>query len=76
MTQQQKQISIGAGAVIDAMGGDAELESDIARMALRLFRGARDDLRSALAESDAMQNVLPSGNIVVGMKPGDHIVEN
>jgi 2-phosphosulfolactate phosphatase len=51
---------IGAGAVADAVQqlGKVDLESDAARMAVRLFRGAKNDLRSALAEGAGGQNVI------------------
>jgi 2-phosphosulfolactate phosphatase len=52
---------IGAGAVIDAIGGGAELEPDVAQMALRLFRGARNDLRNAIAEGTGGRNVIAAG---------------
>jgi len=52
---------IGAGAVIDAIGGRAKLESDLAQMALRLLQGARDDLRSAMAEGAGGRNVTAAG---------------
>jgi 2-phosphosulfolactate phosphatase len=54
--------AIGAGAVIDAIGGEAaQLESDAARMALRLFRGARNDLRGAISEGAGGRNVIAAG---------------
>jgi 2-phosphosulfolactate phosphatase len=54
--------AIGAGAVIDAIGGEAaQLESDVARMALRLFRGARNDLRGAIGEGAGGRNVIAAG---------------
>jgi 2-phosphosulfolactate phosphatase len=52
--------AIGAGAVIASMG-DVELISDRARIARRLFDGARGDLRGALAESAGGRNVLANG---------------
>jgi 2-phosphosulfolactate phosphatase len=55
--------AIGAGAVIDALGRSrgVELESDVARVALGLFRSVRDDLRGALADSTGGRNVLAAG---------------
>jgi 2-phosphosulfolactate phosphatase len=53
--------AIGAGAVIDAIGDGAELQSDVARMALRLFRGAQNDLRGAIAEGAGGRNVIAAG---------------
>ena len=53
--------AIGAGAVIDAIGSCAELESDVARMALRLFQSARSDLRGALAQGSGGRNVIAAG---------------
>jgi 2-phosphosulfolactate phosphatase len=54
---------IGAGAVIAALAHKTSLslENDIARIAHRLFQSARQDLRSALAESTGGQNVLAVG---------------
>jgi 2-phosphosulfolactate phosphatase len=52
---------IGAGAVISAIQGEVTLESDVARMAVRLFRGAGDDLAEVLAEGDGGRNVLSAG---------------
>jgi 2-phosphosulfolactate phosphatase len=52
---------IGTGAVIDAIGDGAELQSDMARMALRLFQSARDDLRGAIAEGAGGRNVVAAG---------------
>jgi 2-phosphosulfolactate phosphatase len=51
---------IGAGAVADAAGqlGRVELQSDAARMAVRLFRGAKDDLSRALSEGAGGRNVI------------------
>lgn len=51
---------IGAGAVADALQqlGEVDFESDVARMAVRMFRGAKDDLRSALAEGAGGRNVI------------------
>jgi 2-phosphosulfolactate phosphatase len=51
---------IGAGAVIDAAQqlGEVEFESDAARMAVRLFRAAKDDLRNALAVGAGGRNVI------------------
>jgi 2-phosphosulfolactate phosphatase len=50
---------IGAGAVTDAVQqlGKVDFESDAARMAVRLFRGAKD-LRNALAEGAGGLNVI------------------
>lgn len=54
---------LGAGAVIDALFSRAgvELEGDLARMAARLFRCSRDDLRSVMADSIGGRNVLAVG---------------
>jgi 2-phosphosulfolactate phosphatase len=54
---------IGAGAVIDALErlGGVELESDAARLAGRLFRSARGDLRGALADGAGGRNVIAAG---------------
>lgn len=54
---------IGAGAVLNAMcyAADIELASDIARMALGLFRATADDLHDALAQSQGGQNVIHAG---------------
>jgi 2-phosphosulfolactate phosphatase len=54
---------IGAGAVVDALleARSMQLESDVARIALRLFRGARGDLRAALADAQGGRNVLAVG---------------
>lgn len=54
---------LGAGAVLHALQkrGGAQLESDAALMALRLFRGARDDLRASLAQSRGGENVRAAG---------------
>ena len=54
---------LGAGAVIDALARDSaiELEGDIARMAVRLFRSCRSDIRAAMAESAGGRNVSAVG---------------
>ena len=54
---------IGAGAVADALGklAEVELETDGARMAVRLFQAARGDLRGALAEAAGGRNVIAAG---------------
>ena len=54
---------IGAGAVMDALSRPGTLapSSDVALMALRLFRSSRNDLRAALAESRGGQNVIKAG---------------
>ena len=54
---------IGAGAVLNALryAADIDLASDIARMALGLFRAAADDLHDALAQSQGGQNVINAG---------------
>jgi 2-phosphosulfolactate phosphatase len=54
---------IGAGAVADALRklAKVELESDAARMTLRLFQAARGDLRGALAEAAGGRNVIAAG---------------
>lgn len=51
---------IGAGAILAAMRG-VELESDVARVAVRLFEGARGDLLGALAEAQGGRNVVAVG---------------
>ena len=50
---------LGAGAVLDSLLSltDARLESDAARIALRLFRASRDHLPEALADSQGGRNV-------------------
>lgn len=54
---------LGAGAVLDELKHRTglSLESDAARIAARLFDGARHDLRSALAESQGGRNVIAAG---------------
>jgi 2-phosphosulfolactate phosphatase len=54
---------IGAGAVADALRklAKVELESDAARMTLRVFQAARGDLRGALAEAAGGRNVIAAG---------------
>jgi 2-phosphosulfolactate phosphatase len=54
---------IGAGAVVDAMTRESvvELGNDAARVALRLFRASRGDLRGALAEATGGRNVVAAG---------------
>lgn len=54
---------LGAGAVLDALErlSAMELENDIARIALRLFRSNRGNLRSIMAEATGGQNVLAAG---------------
>jgi 2-phosphosulfolactate phosphatase len=54
---------IGAGAVVDALAGltDLELTSDAARLALRVFRGNRTDLRGVLGEAAGGRNVAAAG---------------
>jgi 2-phosphosulfolactate phosphatase len=57
---------LGAGAVIDAMAGEAgdrgmALASDRARLALRLFRASRGHLLEALLDSRGGRNVLAAG---------------
>jgi 2-phosphosulfolactate phosphatase len=60
---------IGAGAVIDAMLAappsiappTIDLADDLSRIALRLFRAARGDLRAALRESTGGRNVVRAG---------------
>jgi len=54
---------IGAGAVAEALGarGGVTHESDLARMAVWLFRGARGDFRAALAEGSGGRNVVLAG---------------
>jgi len=54
---------LGAGAVLDAARQSTyvELGSDCARIALRLFHAARDQLRVALAQAQGGQNVIRAG---------------
>ncbi len=54
---------LGAGAVIDALWAqtELELENDSARMAQRLFRACRADLPAALADSAGGKNVSAAG---------------
>jgi 2-phosphosulfolactate phosphatase len=54
---------IGAGAVIDSLAGlgAAELESDLTRLAVRLFRACRTDLRGAMADATGGRNVIAAG---------------
>lgn len=54
---------IGAGAVADALlrQGRWQLGGDTARMAVRLFAGARADLSGALADSQGGRNVVNAG---------------
>jgi 2-phosphosulfolactate phosphatase len=51
---------LGAGAVLDAVRQttSVHLESDVARIAVRLFHATRDQLRPALAQSRGGQNVI------------------
>jgi 2-phosphosulfolactate phosphatase len=54
---------IGAGAVLSALGRIERVteESDIPRIASRLFTGATSNLREALAESAGGRNVIAAG---------------
>lgn len=54
---------LGAGAVIESLRGhgDVCLDSDVARVASRLFLAARGDLRTALSESTGGRNVIAAG---------------
>jgi len=54
---------VGAGAVADVLASAYGFEpaTDTARIALRLFRGCRNDLRGVLAESQGGRNVLGVG---------------
>ena len=54
---------IGAGAVMSALIDASKCDpvSDAARIALRLFRGAKDDLAGALSDSAGGRNVLGVG---------------
>jgi 2-phosphosulfolactate phosphatase len=55
--------AIGAGAVLDELSRRTEvrLESDVARMAKRLFEAAKADLQSALADAQGGRNVTAAG---------------
>ena len=55
--------ALGAGAVLNELSQRAgvTLESDVARMAVRLFGEARKDLRNALADSQGGRNVTAAG---------------
>jgi 2-phosphosulfolactate phosphatase len=50
---------LGAGAVLDALNCD--LVDDAARIALRLFRACRDDLRAVMGETEGGRNVVGAG---------------
>jgi 2-phosphosulfolactate phosphatase len=54
---------LGAGAVVDALAGltDVHLESDIARMALELFRSCRSRLQEVLRTTRGGMNVVEAG---------------
>jgi 2-phosphosulfolactate phosphatase len=54
---------IGAGAVAHAAKhlGDVHLQSDAARLAVRLFKGAREHLRDVLADAAGGRNVIAAG---------------
>src|SRR5688572_850974 len=54
---------IGAGAVLHELSQRTEVrpESDVARMADRLFDGAKADLQSALADAQGGRNVIAAG---------------
>jgi phosphosulfolactate phosphohydrolase-like enzyme len=54
---------IGAGAVMDALSRLEEVRpaSDVAVIAQRLFRSARNELPAALAESRGGRNVVNAG---------------
>jgi 2-phosphosulfolactate phosphatase len=52
---------IGAGAILEALGSEIQLETDAARLALRVFRSARENLRDALRESAGGVNVIRAG---------------
>jgi 2-phosphosulfolactate phosphatase len=54
---------LGAGAVLNELiqNVDVRLKSDVARMSLRLFTGAKDNLRNVLADSQGGQNVIRAG---------------
>jgi 2-phosphosulfolactate phosphatase len=54
---------VGAGAVIDSVSrrASAELETDAARMALRVFQAARKDLLAVLRDSSGGRNVIAAG---------------
>jgi 2-phosphosulfolactate phosphatase len=54
---------LGAGAVIDAFSrlGPVQLESDVARMAARVFHASRGDLPETLAQTTGGRNVVNAG---------------
>jgi 2-phosphosulfolactate phosphatase len=52
---------IGAGAVIAAMRDSISFESDVARIALRLFEAANGDLKGVLRQGDGGRNVIAAG---------------
>jgi len=52
--------AIGAGCVIEALGGDVELESDAALMTRQLFLASRKDLVRVLRSTAGGQNIIRS----------------
>jgi 2-phosphosulfolactate phosphatase len=54
---------LGCGAVLDSLRQrrPAEPASDIARMALRLFHGTRDDLKGVLRQAQGGVNIIKAG---------------
>jgi 2-phosphosulfolactate phosphatase len=54
---------LGAGAVIDVLAkrGALKLESDVARIALRLFLACRENLQAAMADATGGLNVIAAG---------------
>jgi 2-phosphosulfolactate phosphatase len=55
--------TIGAGAVLDALGriGPCDLRGDTALMARRLFEGSRNDLPGVLSECQGGRNIVAAG---------------
>ena len=54
---------IGAGAILDALGGSGPLElaSDVARIAQKTFEASRDDIDAALRDAQGGRNVIAAG---------------
>jgi 2-phosphosulfolactate phosphatase len=54
---------LGAGAVMHELsqGTEVRLASDVARVAVRLFDGARDELENVLADTQGGRNVIAAG---------------
>jgi len=51
---------VGAGAVIESLGEDVELESDAAVMARQIFRLSRNELPKVLRSTAGGQNIIRS----------------